>query len=187
MPALSIPLAIIVPLVVGLILLTRSKSIAAVIDAIPASWLVGVQVYRIGGGVFVGHWILGNVPGEFALPAGLGDVLVGILAVPAAYWLSTGSDGARRAAYAWNLLGIADLIDAIVLGVLTGPGRLQMLALGHPNLQGGMYPLVMIPAFGVPLSLILHGLSMWQLRRRSQGARVSLKTPSINGNPIHNN
>jgi hypothetical protein len=26
----------------------------------------------------------------------------------------------------------------------------------------------MIPAFAVPLSLILHGVSLWQLRRRSR-------------------
>jgi len=27
---------------------------------------------------------------------------------------------------------------------------------------------VMIPAFGVPSSIILHGLSLWQLRRRAR-------------------
>jgi hypothetical protein len=30
--------------------------------------------------------------------------------------------------------------------------------------------LVLIPAFAVPLSLILHGLSLWQLRRSSSKA-----------------
>ncbi|HEX9237982.1 MAG TPA: hypothetical protein VF866_04395 [Xanthobacteraceae bacterium] len=40
--------------------------------------------------------------------------------------------------------------------------------LDHPNLLTTSYPTVMTPAFAVPLSLILHGLSLWQLRRRSR-------------------
>jgi hypothetical protein len=27
------------------------------------------------------------------------------------------------------------------------------------------YPLVMVPTFGVPLALMLHGLVLWRLRR----------------------
>jgi hypothetical protein len=36
----------------------------------------------------------------------------------------------------------------------------------------GTYPLVMIPAFAVPLALILHGLSIWQLRRSGRAAEA---------------
>ena len=61
---------------------------------------------------------------------------------------------------------IADLVTAVTLGVLTSPGPLQRLALDHPNLLTSSYPTVMTPAFAVPFSLILHGLSLWQLWRR---------------------
>ena len=37
----------------------------------------------------------------------------------------------------------------------------------------GTYPLVMIPAFAVPLSLVLHGLSLWQLHRTTR------RTPAV--------
>jgi hypothetical protein len=56
-------------------------------------------------------------------------------------------------------------------------GPLQVLALDHPNLQAGLYPNVMIPAFAVPTWIILHALSLWQLRRaarRPAGFEVSL-------------
>jgi cytochrome oxidase assembly protein ShyY1 len=40
-----------------------------------------------------------------------------------------------------------------------------VLSVGQPNVQMGTYPTVMIPAFTVPSSIILHVLSLWQLRR----------------------
>jgi hypothetical protein len=66
------------------------------------------------------------------------------------------------------VLGIADLINALALGFMTGPGPLQVLALDHPNLVATTYPTVLTPFFVVPLSIVLHGLSLWQLRKHGQ-------------------
>jgi hypothetical protein len=150
---------------IGLVLLTRFERVATLLDALPSWWLIGIQVYRIFGGIFLVRWASGDAPGEWAVPAGTGDVLVGLLALPVALYLRSGARHGRLAAYAWNVLGILDLLLAIVLGALTSPGRLHMLALNQPNVLVGTYPTVMVPAYGVPLSLILHGLSIWQLRR----------------------
>src|SRR5262252_1508784 len=89
-PVPAIPLAVILPLAVALPLLLRSANIAAALDAIPASWLVGLQVYRVLGAVFLARWAAGQLPAEFALPAGTGDVLVGLLALPAALYVASG-------------------------------------------------------------------------------------------------
>ena len=164
-----IPFAVFVPLGIGLWLLVRSDNIAKVIDATPASWLVGVQMYRVIGGIFLVMWSIGLLPGQFALPAGAGDVLVGVLALVVAIMLARRVNGARTAAYGWNALGIIDLLLALTLGFLSSPGPFQMLALDNPNILTTAYPTVLIPAFAVPLSLILHGLSIWKLQR--DGAR----------------
>jgi hypothetical protein len=37
-----------------------------------------------------------------------------------------------------------------------------------------LYPLVLVPTFGVPLALILHSLSIRQLRRRGASLAVSI-------------
>jgi hypothetical protein len=160
-----LPIAIFAPILVGLVLLTRSKRVAAVLDATPPAWLIGLQLYRVLGGIFLVYWARGAAPGVFALPAGIGDVLTGLLALPVALLVSAGTSGGRRAAIAWNLLGIADLTLAVTLGTLSGPGPLQIFSLDRPNLLVGTYPTVMVPAFAVPSSVILHGLSLWQLRR----------------------
>jgi len=155
-----IPLAIVIPLAVGLSLLLRSKRIGAMLDALPAHWLVALQVYRVVGATFLVQWGLGNLSAAFALPAGTGDFLVGALAIPAALYLRRGTALARAAAVGWNLLGILDLLLALSLGFLSQTGRLPPSPLG--------YPLVMIPVFVVPLSLLLHAVSLRQLRRRGR-------------------
>jgi hypothetical protein len=54
----------------------------------------------------------------------------------------------------------------LTLGFLTSPGPLHVLAIEQPNLIGSSYPTVLTPFFAVPLSLILHSLSLWQLTRQ---------------------
>ncbi len=172
-PVSAIPLAVVLPVLLALPLLMRSKNVAAAIDAVPPSWLIGLQVYRVLGAVLLVRWAAGTLPGAFALPAGAGDVLVGLLALPVAFFVHSRARGGRAAGYAWNVLGIFDLALALAMGFLTSPGRFQMFALDQPNTGVGTYPLVMIPAFAVPLSLILHGLSLWQLRRTARRPAVA--------------
>ncbi|MBV9246148.1 MAG: hypothetical protein JO366_15185 [Methylobacteriaceae bacterium] len=167
------PVAIVLPIVIALPLLARSQRFAAAIDAAPASWLIGLQLYRVIGANFLVLWAYGGaIPGVFALPAGIGDVLTGLLALPTALALAAGAPRSRIAAIAWNILGIADLIAAVSLGAMTSPGPLQLMAFDRPNLLTTTYPSVMTPAFAVPLSLILHALSLWQLRRLGRSAQA---------------
>lgn len=178
-PIPKTPFAIVIPLAVGLFVLMRSRTVATVIDATSPGWMISIQVYRVFGAVFIAHWGAGNLPGVFALPAGFGDTLVGTLAIPVALYVNSGARGGRQAAVAWNLLGIADLVNAVTLGFLSTPGRYQMLAFDNPNQLVGTYPLVMIPAFAVPLSLILHGLSLWQLRRAGRRDSAMRRQPAV--------
>lgn len=165
-----LPLMIVVPTAIVITLLSRSDRIGVLLDAMPANWLIGLQAYRVIGGVFLANWLAGTTPGVFALPAGTGDVITGLMALPTAAVLASGRPGSTRAALFWNLFGIADLVVAVTMGALTTPGPLQQLALDHPNLTAGTYPTAIIPAFTVPTSLVLHALSLRQLLRRTRGA-----------------
>src|SRR5215831_6141231 len=111
-----------------------------------------------------------RLPWQFALPAGIGDVATGIVAVIVAALLARNVIGAHRATYAWCLFGIADLVVAVTMGAMTSPGRAHLLAFETPNLLVTSYPLVMVPTFAVPLALMLHGLVLWRLRRGAASA-----------------
>ena len=163
----TILFGLLAPLAVAAIALWRSDSAARLVSAIPLHWLVAAQVYRVAGGIFLVLWAGGRLPLQFALPAGIGDVTTGIVAVVLAARLAQDAIGAHRATYVWSLFGIADLVVAIAMGAMTSPGQAHLLAREAPNLLVTAYPLVMVPTFAVPLALMLHGLVLLRLRRET--------------------
>ena len=138
-----------------------------VLDAMPASWLIALQLYRVFGGAFLVGWARNVIPGVFALPAGIGDMITGLLALPVAIALAADTPAARRAAVGWNVFGLFDFAVAVSIGLMIAPGPLQLIVPSIPNATAGVYPNVMIPAFAVPSSILLHALSLRQLRRRN--------------------
>ena len=163
-----LPLAIFLPVLVGVPILLRSKRIGEVLDAMPAGWLIGLQVYRVFGSIFLVGWARGVVPGIFALPAGIGDVTTGLLALPVAYYLASRNGDAVRSAIAWNIFGLVDFAIAVGIALAIAPGPLQLIVPSIPNAGAGLYPTVLIPAFAVPSSILLHVLSLRQLRRTTR-------------------
>jgi hypothetical protein len=160
-----VPLAIFLPVIIGVPILLRSKRIGEVLDAMPTSWLIGLQVYRVLGGIFLVGWARGVIPSLFALPAGIGDVTTGLLALPVAYALAARNSSATRAGIAWNIFGLLDFTIAVGIGLVTSPGPFQLINPSISNTGLGLYPNVLIPAFAVPSSILLHVLSLRQLRR----------------------
>ncbi len=165
-PIPLLPLAVFLPLIIALPLLLLSKRVGQVLDAIPADWLVALQLYRVFGSWALAAWLRAALPGLFALPAGMGDVLTGLLAVPAAIAVATGTAQGRRTAIAWNIFGLADFAVAFAMGMITSPGPFQLIVPDVQSIGAGRYPDVLTPAFVVPSSILLHALSLRQLRRR---------------------
>jgi hypothetical protein len=167
-PLPVLPSAIFLPVIIGGPLLLFSKRVGQVLDEIPASWLVALQLYRVFGSWALAAWLRGALPGVFALPAGIGDVLTGLLALPAAIAVAAGTADGRRAATLWNIFGLADFAVAITMGMITSPGPLQLIVPDVQSIGAGNYPGVLTPAFVVPSSILLHTLSLRQLRRRGR-------------------
>ncbi len=154
-PPPRIPVALTATLAAGYVVL-QSPTFRAVIAGIPQHWLIGIQTFRILGGVFLIRYFNGELPALFAVPAGVGDVLTGILAPLVAYWWFVGKPYARSAAIAWNVFGMADLINAVAIGALTGGGG-----------GGIVFPIVLIPIYAVPRSFLIHSYSLIGLLRRT--------------------
>ena len=162
--------AIALPIMLGCAVLAHAPARRA-ISSVPLQWLVGVQFYRVVGGLFLIAWLQGDMPAEFALPAGIGDVLVGITAPLVA--ISLARNGIERTwprVMAWCTLGIIDLVVAVTCGFLTAPSAFQQLALDNPNTAITSYPFVLIPTFAVPASIILHVYVLARLLRQPQPA-----------------
>jgi hypothetical protein len=170
--SVALPLALLLPLAVAAGSIWASSQVKRLISAIPLWLLVAIQIYRVAGAIFVILWASGRLPWQFALPAGIGDVVTGIAAIWVAVLLGRKADNAARTAYLWCVFGIADLVLAVTMGLMTSPGQLHLLALADPNRFVSAYPLVMIPTFGVPLALVLHGIVLWRLRGAPEESTV---------------
>jgi len=126
-------------------------------------WLIGLQVWRLIGGTFLIEYSRQNLPGIFAYPAGVGDVLVGILAAAVLLLF------ARRQIPHWAIvlilvLGVIDFVSAFFFGYFSSEGPVQLFFPDIEN-QTLMYPTGLIPLFLVPYAIFFHTLSYLSLRK----------------------
>jgi hypothetical protein len=157
-----IPLFAGLSMVAVLIALWRSSSLRRALAAVPTPTLHALQVWRVVGILFVILFGLGQLPAHFALPAGWGDIFVGVTAPLIALALARGMRGAAPLAIAWNVFGLLDLVVAVGMGT----GFLAPLLepeLGPrvpPAAAMGVYPMILVPVFAVPLSMLLHVIAL---------------------------
>jgi hypothetical protein len=118
--------------------------------------LVAFQTYRILGIAFLWAMTQGLLDPAFAIPAGVGDILIGVTAIPFAFFLWKGYSWSKYAVMVWSVLGIADLVNAITLGTITNAD--------FTNSIMATVPWILVPTVGVPLALALHGMVLYRLR-----------------------
>ena len=161
----NVVFAIAVPLLAGILLLFVSSTFREIIDNMPQHWLIGIQTLRVGGFIFLVLVDMGLVLTPFGTYAGFGDVLVGILAPLVAYWYYLNKPYARGVAIGFAALGILDLANAFIQGiVLSGSGPFA------PQVA----PVVLlVPTFAVPLVILLHIYSLRGLLRRSTNLKTT--------------
>ena len=123
--------------------------------------LILLNLWRLVGVVFLVLMANGQMPALWALPAGIGDVIVGATAPWIARHVETPQG--RRRAIIFNLFGMADLVVAVGLGIMTSPGPLQIFQTTPTSELATHFPLALVPAFLVPLAFALHVISLWQL------------------------
>lgn len=152
------------PVVVAVLLLVWSRTTRALYGAMPPEWLIGVQLYRVAGGIFLYPLLYyGALPAGFAVPAAVGDMLTGILAPVVASGVRRRRSHAILWAVAWNLFGILDLIVAPVEAVRWGARVLDL------------FPVSLVPLFiGPPLGILMHIYSL----RNLSGTRHLERAPA---------
>lgn len=155
----TLPIAVAIALGGAWIAATTIPSLRALIDQ-PATQpsLVALQSWRVVGVVFLVLLSQGQLPALFALPAGLGDIAAGLAAPFVARRLH--KPGGRSAAVIWNVFGLLDLIVALGLGATTNVGPVQIFHTNPSAVVLTEFPMALVPTFLVPLSMLLHILSL---------------------------
>ena len=123
------------------------------------------QGWRWAGFGFLALYAHGVLPALFAFPAGLGDMAVGI----SAPWIVLGlirdsSFATSRRFVIWNILGITDLVVAVSMGTISS-GFIPGLTGNVTTSPMAQLPLVLVPAYFVPIFIMLHFTALAQARR----------------------
>jgi hypothetical protein len=108
-PGTELLYCFVVPLAVWTIALFVWKFMREVNDDMPLSWTIWPQTFRAIGGIFLVYWAVGQMNGGFAIPAGLGDLFVGITAPLMTRYVRSRTYSTRLVAI-WNLLGVLDFV-----------------------------------------------------------------------------
>lgn len=163
LPPVAIGLAVAVPPVIAVWRAFRSERFRAWARSLDLGFLTLLQTWRVGGLAFLALAATHSLPDGFAVPAGLGDVAVGMTAPLVALYVVGRGRAGRRAYLAWTAFGILDLVNAVTMGVLYSDSRIGLLATGVTTDLMEQLPMVLIPAFGVPFTLVLHVVSLVNL------------------------
>ena len=176
-PPLPLGLAALTPVLVFVAWFAASSGFRAFVLSLSPRGLTLVQSWRVAGFAFVALAAYRILPNTFALPAGYGDMAIGLTAPLVA--LTLASPGHRGSFLWWQALGMIDLVTAVSLGTLSGvidPHGILM----SPIM---VLPLSMVPCFAVPLLLILHIVCVAQaLRWRARAvpsSGTSVAVPAV--------
>jgi hypothetical protein len=169
---LPILVGLLTPILVFLVVFWTVGPFHDFVMSIDLPVMAGIQAWRFGGLGFIALYVYGVLPGLFAWPAGLGDMTIGVTAplVILALRRQPAFAGGRLF-WAWNLLGILDLVVAVSLGATSAVLGIGLSA-EITSFPMGSMPLVIVPAFLVPLFLMLHLASLFQARRLVTAGKV---------------
>ncbi|MBY8870736.1 hypothetical protein K7640_02625 [Micromonospora sp. PLK6-60] len=149
-------------IVVCLLFARRPAVVAALAHPRAAVWLTAVQVARgLAGLAFLLALAADRLPPVFAIPAGLGDLAVGVAAPLVAWRLA--HDPRRRTTAVWfHRLGLADILVTVPLGALAAPA--VKLFGDDTTVAMGLLPLVTLALAGAPTMFALHLVALRRLR-----------------------
>jgi hypothetical protein len=164
-PPLPIAVGVAAPLVLFFTWLRLSQSFREFVLSLDLRLIAGMQAWRWAGLGFLSLYAHNVLPAVFALPAGLGDMAIGVTAPWIILALLRQPGFAASGAFIrWNILGILDLLIAISIGTVSAffatgaPGEISTAPMAT-------LPLLLIPALLVPLFLMLHTTALMQSRQ----------------------
>ena len=145
----GIPLLVILFGIVG-----NTKLFKKLFDSITLESLITLHIFRLVGVFFIILYSYQLLPAEFAFSAGMGDIITALLAFPVARMFLNGKSWSIKVVYAWNILGILDILTLLVIAALDvmndiGTG-------GHSQREMTIFPFVLFPAFAPATILFLH-------------------------------
>jgi len=173
--ALSNPLTVLAmfatPLAATAALIFGVPAAQRAFSTVPLPLLVGLNIIRLGGVLFVLLAFAGRLSGPFPYSAGWGDFATGALAIPVAWSAANETRVPDRLILAWNTFGVLDLIVAVTLGLTSRNGSpLQLIHAGVGSAAMTTLPWAFVPTVLVPFFLVVHAVIFARIRAHRVGS-----------------
>ena len=168
-----VAVTVVVPVAVFFAAYAASGAFRSFVLAHDVRDLTLLQMWRVIGFCFLPLYAYGVLPGLFAFPAGIGDVAVGIGAFVAvrrmnadpAYAVSGG-------VVAVHLAGLLDFAVAVTSSGFSSGFYPELVADGVTSAPMGVWPLIVFPAFLVPLNIIVELTALLKIAHLRRNRRV---------------
>jgi len=170
---LYFPLLVLTPVLAGIFFL-RSTPGEAVLSALPPASPVLMQSFRIVMELVL--WALalqGRVPYLITFEGRNLDILIGLTALPVAWYCFMRRKWPVRVATIWNVAGLIILANVVFHAYLSAPTAIRMIFTRPPTGFIGTLPYVWLPTFLVPLAVWLHTASL--MRKGGYFSEVKVK------------
>jgi hypothetical protein len=174
-PPLALLVSVVGPPVLFVVAYALSPGVRALALGLDLRLLTAMQAWRVIGAMFLVLMAFGLLPGTFAWPAGVGDLVVGAYAPFVTLAVSRRSPDWRRHVVLLSVLGLLDFVGAVGGGVMSGSSPIGILRGSVPTDVMQRLPLSLIPTFGVPFWIVLHVISLIKVRN-AQAAESESKS-----------
>jgi len=158
LPAPALP-ALVLTLAAGLLMLYRRvPSFGGWVNGLDLRSIVALHLTRFLGFYFFYLSNRGFLPPEFAIPAGIGDILTAFLAANILMWPLSASVQ-KRAITLWNIIGLVEIILVVI-----SAARIAQSDFGSMDAMTRL-PLSLLSTFLVPMIIASHIVIFIRLAR----------------------
>lgn len=127
--------------------------------------LTSLQIIRIPIELFLYAWYLNKtVPISMTFEGLNFDILMGISALFLTIYLLITKKTPKKLLLGWNVIGLLFIINIVTIAILSAPTPFQQFAFNQPNIAILSFPNTILPAFLVPVAVLVHVLSIKKLR-----------------------
>lgn len=153
-------ISIVVPSI-AILLFSFSTIGVRLLNAVPAHSLILMQSFRIVVEILIWYtYVESKLPIQMTFEGKNADILSGLLALPAGYYLWKYKKDSPKLVLAYNLTGIALLLNILIVAVLSFPTPLRYFTNEPSNIIISRFPYIVLPGVLVPIAIAMHVFSL---------------------------
>lgn len=164
-----ITIVLIPPMIAMLVYTIRSKSLKALLRAIPVQWILYLQGFRVVVELMLWYqYELGLTPIQMTFEGRNMDIIAGITGPIVGFLYARKGVAMRKLVLAWNFMGLGLLFNILIVAILSFPTKFRYFMNEPSNYLVTEFPFVWLPGILVAIAYSMHFFSLKQVWTRPE-------------------